>query len=146
MAGMKLKRTHFLLDEFQYRMLAFNLLYFLIILLVTAGLVFLPLMVKLDSSHLSLAEQQEVAGLILSLHATFWPAILVVFALLAVHSVLVSHRIAGALYRFRVVFRTVAEGDLTARVTLRKGDYLVKEAAEINAMLDALERRKTGGG
>jgi methyl-accepting chemotaxis protein len=141
MALPKLKRTRILLDEFQYRLLAFNLLYFFIILMVTATLVFLPLMVKLESSQLSPAEQQEVAGVILSLHATFWPAIMVVFALLAVHSVLVSHRIAGALYRFRVVLRAVAAGDLTVRATLRKNDYLVKEASEINAMLDVVGGR-----
>ncbi len=144
MATQRYKRKRFLLNEFQYRLLAFNLLYFFTILIVTAGVLFVPLMIKLESSALSPAEQQEVADLVLSLHALLWPAIGVVFVLLAIHSVVVSHRIAGALYRFHTVFKAVAQGDLTARATLRKKDYLTKEAADFNGMLEALGATMAG--
>lgn len=141
MPSPKSQRRRWLVDEFQYRLLAFNLLYFFILLLVMAAFLFVPLMIKLDSSTLPLSEREEVANLILSLHATLWPAIVVVFVLLAVHSVLVSHRIAGALYRFKAVFRDLAQGNFAVRANLRKGDYLLKEAAELNAMIEAVSGR-----
>jgi len=144
MASTKSQRRRILVDEFQYRLLAFNLLYFFILLIAMAALLFVPLMIKLGNSTLPLAERQEVAGLILSLHATLWPPLAIVFVLLAVHSVFVSHRVAGALYRFRAVFREAARGDLTVRATLRKRDYLLKEAAELNAMIEAVNDRLAG--
>ncbi len=144
MAPQWLKRKRFLLDRFQYRLLALNLIYFFTILMVTAGFLFIPLMVKLDSSGLSLVEQEEVASLILSLHTRLWPAMAIVFVLLAIHSVATSHRIAGALYRFRKVFDEVAGGNLTVRATLRKKDYLDNEAASINRMIEGLGARVTG--
>jgi hypothetical protein len=144
MARSKSQRRRILLDEFQYRLLAFNLLYFFILLVVMAAFLFVPLMIKLDNSALPMAEREEVADLILSLHATLWPAIAIVFILLAVHSVLVSHRIAGALYRFRCVFQSLALGNFTMRATLRKRDYLLKEAAELNAMIEAVGDRLAG--
>jgi hypothetical protein len=143
MPSPKSQRRRLLVDEFQYRLLAFNLLYFFILLVVMAAFLFVPLMIKLDSSTLPLADREEVANLILSLHATLWPAIAVVFVLLAGHSVLVSHRIAGALYRFRAVFRDVAQGNFAVRATLRKRDYLLKEAAELNVMIAAVGNRFT---
>jgi len=144
MARPRSQRKRILLDEFQYRLLAFNLLYFFILLVVMAAFLFVPLMIKLDNSALPLDDRQEVASLILSLHATLWPVMGVIFVLLAIHSVIVSHRIAGALYRFRAVFQSLALGNFTMRATLRKRDYLLKEAAELNAMIEAVGDRLVG--
>jgi methyl-accepting chemotaxis protein len=141
MPTQKSQRKRWLVDEFQYRLLTFNLVYFFIILLAMAAALFVPLMIKLDNSTLPMDEREEVANLILSLHTTLWPTIAIVFILLAVHSVFVSHRIAGALYRFRAVFREIAQGNFSVRATLRKRDYLTKEAAELNAMIDAVGGR-----
>jgi methyl-accepting chemotaxis protein len=141
MPSQKSQRKRWLVDEFQYRLLAFNLVYFFIILVALAAALFVPLMIKLDNSTLPMAEREEVASLILSLHTTLWPTIAVIFILLAAHSVLISHRIAGALYRFRAVFREIAQGNFSVRANLRKRDYLLKEAAELNAMIEVVGGR-----
>ena len=69
--------------------------------------------------------------------------LLILFVLLSAHSVFVSHRIAGPLYRFRTVMKSVASGDLSIRFTLRKKDYLVREADLFAEMIAAL-REKVG--
>lgn len=138
------KRRRILIDPFQYRLLFINLLYFCIILLVFAGALFLPLIFRMDDTTLSAIEQAEVAGQFLSLHARVWPAMFVAFLLLAVHSVFVSHRIAGPLYRFRSVFRAAADGDLWVRANLRKRDYLGKESEVLNEMMANLQSRIKG--
>jgi methyl-accepting chemotaxis protein len=102
----------------------------------------------LESGAISLAERQEVASEFLSLHTRLWPAVVMLFVLLSIHSVFVSHRIAGPLFRFRKVLGAVAKGDLSVRLTLRKNDYLVKEGESVDAMILALRDRvlevKTG--
>jgi methyl-accepting chemotaxis protein len=138
------RRRRILLESFQYRLLAINLTYFVTILLIFAGALFLPLILQLRSGSLSVIEQGEVAGLFLSLHARVWPAMLVVFILLALHSILVSHRIAGPLYRFRSIFKAVAEGDLSIRANLRKTDYLGKESDSLNEMILNLRTKLVG--
>lgn len=132
------KRRRILIESYQYRLLFINLLYFCIILLIFAAVLFLPLILKLRSGSASVIEQGELAGQFLALHARVWPAMFVIFVLLALHSVFVSHRIAGPLYRFRKVFGAVASGDLSVRATLRKGDYLGKESDSLNEMIATL--------
>ena len=137
------RRTRFLIDRFQTRILFLHLIYFLALILIFVSSVFLPLILRLDSGVLPFAERHAVADQFLSLHAQLWPAVLILFLLLSAHSVFVSHRVAGPLVRFRKVVRAVAAGDLSVRFTLRKKDYLVKEAVLVEEMIAAL-RGKIG--
>ncbi len=66
---------------------------------------------------------------------------MLLFGGLMVHSVLVSHRIAGPLYQFRRLFGELREGRRRVRATLRKRDYLRKEATAFNEMVVSLEAR-----
>jgi len=141
MATRPYKRRRILIESYQYRLLFINLLYFCIILLIFAAVLFLPLILKLRSGSASVIEQGELAGQFLALHARVWPAMFVIFVLLALHSVFVSHRIAGPLYRFRKVFGAVASGDLSVRAKLRKGDYLGKESESLNEMIASLRAK-----
>ena len=138
------KRRRILIDDFQYRLLIINLLYFCTILLIFATALFLPLILQLYSQTLSITEQAEAASQFLSLHARIWPAVFLVLILLTVHSVFVSHRIAGPLYRFRKIFRAVADGDLSSHRPLRKYDYLGKEFNVINEMITSLRTKVKG--
>ena len=135
------RRRRILVDRLQYRLLAINLFYFLVILLILAAFLFTPLVLQLRNGILSAAEQQEVASQFLTLHKRIWPALLITFGLLSLHSVLVSHRIAGPLYQFRRLLTALRDGDLTVRATLRSNDYLRKEEAIINEMIEAFRAK-----
>lgn len=138
------KRRRILVSDFQYRLLAFNLTYFLIILLILAAALFVPLMIQMESRTLFPTEQYRVATQFLLLDARLWPVLALVFVLLAGHSVFISHRIAGPLFGFRRVFKALAEGNLSARARIRKDDYLVQEADAINEMITAMRTRIQG--
>lgn len=138
MAKRPYKRRRILIDRFQYQLLLINLLYFFTILLIFSAALFVPLIIQLESHTLSMAEQEAVASQFLSLHARVWPALLLAFLLFAIHSVFVSHRIAGPLMRFRNTFKAIMAGDLSGRVVLRKHDYLGNEAAVLNDMIAGL--------
>ncbi|HOW89424.1 MAG TPA: methyl-accepting chemotaxis protein [Elusimicrobiales bacterium] len=53
-------------------------------------------------------------------------------------SAVVSHRMAGPIYKFEKSCATVASGDLTHRVYLRKGDQLLELQDDFNRMVGAV--------
>lgn len=62
--------------------------------------------------------------------------------------VLISHRIAGPMYRFQRTFEEVMQGNLKSRVYLRDKDEMKPLATAFNAMLDVIveqiNQQKTG--
>lgn len=65
-------------------------------------------------------------------------AALIIF--IAIASVFVSHKIAGPVFRFEQSVKSIAEGDLTLRIHLRKGDELMDLADMFNEMVESLEK------
>ena len=59
--------------------------------------------------------------------------------------VLLTHKIVGPLVRFKHVFEAVKQGDYSARVHIRKNDYLHELADSFNAMMDSVEKRHISG-
>lgn len=137
----RLRRRHILVDSFQGRLVLLSLLYFGVILVTVTAALFLPTILELADTGGSWDQKQRASIQFLTLHTRLWPAVFVLFTLLAIHSVIISHRVAGPLYKFRKVFRAVAGGDLSMHVAIRKNDYLKKEVDDINAMIGALRQR-----
>jgi len=52
-----------------------------------------------------------------------------------------SLRIAGPIYRFEKVFRSINEGDLTTRAILRSNDNFTENAQTLNESIETLQRR-----
>jgi methyl-accepting chemotaxis protein len=140
--GMMYRRKQYIVDKkLQYRLVIYNVLYFLAIVLAIGFGLFFPLMLDLSNPNLSIAEQGQVADKILYLHSRMGPVLLVLLIALSFHSIFVSHKIAGPLYRFKATFQQVAEGDLSKIGKIRKGDFLVNEQAKIEEMIVALRSK-----
>lgn len=54
-------------------------------------------------------------------------------------SALVSHKMAGPVYRFEQVCKAIAKGDYSQRIHLRQGDQLTELQDEFNKMMDKVE-------
>ena len=63
--------------------------------------------------------------------------IYVIFVILI--SAIVSHKMAGPIYRFEQTCKAIAKGDFSQRVHLRKGDQLTDLQDEFNKMMDRVE-------
>ena len=139
---MRYRRKRYIVDKrLQFSLLIYNGIYFLVITLaVWAGLL-LPLALDLSNPNLSIFEHGEAAAKILYLHSRLGPVLLIIFLILGIHSVLISHKIAGPLYRFKATFNQVAQGDLSRVVAIRKGDLLLEEQSKIEEMIGALSSR-----
>ena len=54
-------------------------------------------------------------------------------------SAILSHKMAGPVYRFEQTCKAIAKGDFSQRVHLRKGDQLTELQDEFNKMMDKIE-------
>jgi methyl-accepting chemotaxis protein len=55
--------------------------------------------------------------------------------------ILLSHRIAGPLYRFENVLNDINTGDLTKRVSLRRTDELIELKEALNVLMESFDQR-----
>ena len=138
------KRRRVLVDRFQYRLIWISAGHFALVLFVFLAAMMTPLLIKLDDEGATFIEKDRVADVLLFFHEQLWLPLIAVFLLLLIHSLSVSHRIAGPLYRFRAVYKTLSEGDLAIRANIRKNDYLHADARALNEMIQALQTRVGG--
>jgi len=132
-----------IVSRMQYRLLAGNLLYlFSVVVLFFAALV-APVIMDLFDEGLSVAERDQAARQLLVLHERVWFAVPIIVALCVFHSILVSHRIAGPLFRFKRIFTDLGKGDLTMHVRVRKSDYLRAEADILTDMITSMADKMT---
>lgn len=135
------QRRQLFVHPVQYWFVVTTLLYFACLLLTLYAVVFLPMAQPLYDSSISWEQRAEIATQFLELNGRIWPWLIITFLVLLLHSMYFMHRIAGPLYRFTALFRSIGTGQLHQRVHLRKHDYLHREAQAFNSMLDHFENK-----
>ncbi len=136
------RRRHFIINkDLQFSLLAISIFYLLLFLVVIGSILFIPAMIELDRVDYSSDQAVLAANKILYIHSKFWPAVIFALIVIALHSIRTSHKIAGPLYRFDRLFESMKEGNLSQKISLRKGDYLINEMDNINEMLESLQIR-----
>ena len=142
MIGKTRRRQYSIIDRsLQYRVLAIIVTYSMVIVLFLAVCLFVPDILAMTNESLTLEMRAAAAERLLTLHSRVWPAIIAMVCVLGIHSVRIFHRLIGPLYRFRWAFDKISEGDLNFRVQIRKSDYLHREAAALNKMIEALSEK-----
>jgi hypothetical protein len=132
-------KRQIIVSRFQYRLMAGTFLYLVSIVLVFFLVVFGPVVATLGRG--SITEQAVAADQLLALFERVWYIIPLLVALCLFHSVLVSHRVAGPLVRFKRLFSDVARGDLSMNIRVRRHDYLCDEAESMGEMVRAMRER-----
>jgi methyl-accepting chemotaxis protein len=135
------QRRQLFVHPVQYWFVVTTLLYFACLLLTLYAVVFLPMALPLYDSSVSWEQHAHIATQFLELNGRIWPWLIITFLVVLLHSIYFMHRIAGPLYRFTALFRSIGTGQLHQRARLRKHDYLHREAQAFNSMLDYLENR-----
>jgi methyl-accepting chemotaxis protein len=105
---------------------------------------FVPLMAELADTESPSATSAEVGNQMQHLHTYFWPAVILAMILIFLHSVRASHKVAGPLYRFRIVLEALKQGEISSPISIRKGDCLHQEADLINEVLESLRQNLEG--
>ena len=73
--------------------------------------------------------------------SSFFYKIAIYVLLVVIISAILSHKMAGPVYRFEQTCKAIAKGDFSQRVRLRKGDRLTELQDEFNKMMDVVENR-----
>jgi hypothetical protein len=136
------RRKKFVINKkLQFRFLLIILCYVGIFVLVIFASLFAPLILQLRHADVTSVEASEAALRILYLHDKFWLPVFFTLIAIALHSLHTTHKIAGPLYRFRLIFDAIKAGALPKPARLRASDYLHPELNVINGMLEALRER-----
>jgi len=137
------RRRHFHLinKQLQYGILALVLFYGSLFVVCLALILFVPDIVQVGNHGLSLDVGAAAADRFLAERLWVWPAVLAFIGLIAFHSFRFLRRVVGPLYRFRVIFKQVLNGDLSYPVKIRAKDYLHPEAETLNDMLRVLTEK-----
>jgi methyl-accepting chemotaxis protein len=133
------RRRKYVIDrELQFRLLIYNAIYFLTLLLCIGAGLFVPLYFQISDPTLPPEQLGQIADMVLYIHSRLWPVVLAIFIILSVHSIRISHKIAGPLYRFRAIFKQIAQGEISGSFRIRKGDFLANEKLRLEEMMQAL--------
>jgi nitrogen fixation/metabolism regulation signal transduction histidine kinase len=54
-----------------------------------------------------------------------------------------SHRVAGPLFKIKVVCKDICDGNLSARIALRPNDEFRDVAEQLNQLIDILQQKKS---
>ena len=130
-------RNYLINKDLQLRLIRNNLFYLLICVIVTVSVLLYPLIHDMMLLP-DLESQYRAAQTFLLLVKWLVPSILIVLILFMGHTIIITHRICGPLVNFTHTFDRLAQGDLTRKVYIRKGDYLKSECERINLMIEGI--------
>jgi len=141
---MKLQRRRYISHKrFQFRMMGMLLLLVLLATLVTTLVnhyFLLSSIVDFTMEH-----GRGPTGMDLFV-ASLRPLIIilpVVFVLLAIIVIFISHRIAGPLYRLKMYMEKVENGDYSVKLKFRKNDSIHDVAESFNRMVEGIKNKFT---
>lgn len=130
-------RNYLINNDLQLRLIRNNIFYLVLCVIITVSILLYPLIH--DMMFLpDIESQYRAAQTFLLLVKWLVPAILIVLILFMGHTIITTHRICGPLVNFTHTFDRLAQGDLTRKVYMRKGDYLKNECERINLMVDGI--------
>ena len=128
-------RRQYIVNRFQYRLLALHAVHLAATVILVFGVSVAPLMQDVGDPSVQLSDRALSASILLYFHQHVLPWLVLLSAVLLGHSILISHRIAGPLYRLQRTMTDVANGNLTASANIRRKDYLTSEADSFNQMI-----------
>jgi methyl-accepting chemotaxis protein len=143
MPGIFKRRKFIVYGKLQLALMLISFSYVLLFCAVLGLFLFTSLLMELDKSSISSDNVLIAANQILYLYKKSWLALLLSLVAVGCHSIFISHRITGPIYRFNLIFKAIKEGVVPASLQLRKYDYLYRETDIINQMLASLREKLT---
>jgi len=136
------RRNYFIKKKFQMNFLSGFVLLLILESLLIAGLLINASHDTLTTGYLDSILRVETT------HDFFLKSFTLIVSIVIVGSgltgmavfILLSHRIAGPLYRFEKTLSQIKDGDLTTRINLRKSDELTELKESLNALIGSLDK------
>lgn len=128
------RKRYFIDKPLQTKYIVLTILMLLIYTLLFVLILIFPHILAL-SFETPLAEQTEAAKTLLILHKSIWPALGIVILIMSGVSILITHKVAGPVYRFKQTLAEISKGNLDITIKLREKDDLKDLAEEFNNVI-----------
>lgn len=140
----RFRRTkYFIAAKFQMKFVGMILLFMFVIALFSALIIYYSTWMVLGEKLANVYPQGRLAGILRHANYVLFWILLLVSPLVAFVGVMLSHRIAGPIYRLRKNLEEIAGGNYSLRISLRKTDELKDVADAINKVVDVLQAKHT---
>lgn len=144
----KYKRKQYLVARrFQLKYVSLILLLMFATAALCAYVVYYTSMLHMGEKLANVYPQGRLVHIVKIVNFRILLSLILVTPLVTLIGILLSHRIAGPIYRMEKFLNNIALGDLTSRIILRSKDELITLANGINFVVDALKsnvvRQKT---
>jgi len=139
----KMRRQYYIKKDFQTRFIIRFILVLIIGGVISVGLTYLTTRGTLTTSYVDarLVIQDTPLAILPSVVLTTLITIVVVGVIVGIVTLLVSHKIAGPMFRFEKDIERIAGGDLKSHIHLRREDQFQEMVKTLNAMIDSLNSK-----
>jgi methyl-accepting chemotaxis protein len=138
-AGSNRRKKYIINKKIQVKYAVLSIAMLLVYTLLFLIALFGPPIYLFTSADVPSAVRVEAANSVLLINSYLWPGIGVIILLFGSLSIFITHRIVGPIYAVEKVIGRITDGDLSARVRLRKNDDLREFGQAMNRMLDKQE-------
>ncbi len=137
------RRQYYIKKDFQTRFIVKFVMILVAGGLLSVGLTFLNTQDSLTAVYANskLSIQNTSLAIMPSVVFTMLVTTLVLGLVVIAVTLLVSHKIAGPMFRFEKDINRIAAGDLKSRIHIRKGDQFQELAVSLNQMVEGLAER-----
>lgn len=141
---MQKRKKYFVKKTLQVRYLLFVLLAMTIPTIVCCGALYYFIWQSV-AAEIAIPEAiaEQLIPALTKVNLVLLVAIPLVFFIMLFFSIIISHRIAGPLYRLEKELKAIAlSGDYTKRITFRRRDEIREIADSVNELLASIEKNK----
>ena len=137
------RRRRYLVErKFQLRFAGMILLFMFAVALFCSLTIYYNTWMLLGEKLANVYPQGRLAGILKQANFVLFKRLLLITPLVGILAIVLSHRIAGPIFRIKKTLDEVIKGDYGKRLYLRNTDELKDVAESINSLVELLEKKK----
>ena len=137
----RVRKTYLIDKKSQSKYIALVAAYLLSYILLLNLILYFPIFQTLSSKYASLIEQENAAAMFFLLETNYLPGMLILMVFFCLHTLMVTHKFFGPIYRVKILLKQMSEGDFSMKCQFRKGDYLFDLQDSLNEMIGSLNNQ-----
>jgi methyl-accepting chemotaxis protein len=138
--GANYKRTqYFIARKFQLRYVGMILLLVSLTAVMCTYVIYYTMMLTMGDKLANVYPQGRLISIVNMVNFRIFLSMLLVAPLVIMIGIYASHKIAGPIYRIEKFLGSMADGDLSLPLTLRRNDELMSLASGINRVIDSVK-------
>jgi len=133
------RKQYFVAAKFQTRYIGLILALMFLAVVMCSYVVYYSMMVTMGEKLATVYPQGRLISIVNMVNLRILLVFLMITPFVVIIGIYLSHKIAGPIFRMERFLGRVASGDLSQRLTLRKGDELVNLAEGINKVIESVK-------